>query len=223
MARSGLEEMPLFPLNTVLFPFASLSLHVFEDRYKAMVRRCLDEGRPFGVVLIRSGDEVGGQADPYLVGTAVDIVQSHTYPDGAMDLHVMGLRRFRIRDLDDEGPYLVGYVEPVEEAQLPGPARSEPVLNEAKEQFELLVERLFAKQDLNVSLGFPKDPVALSFTMANLLPLENLQKQMLLETTDALQRVETLIPILYRQIQELEGPPFVRLTSRELADWITAN
>ncbi|HVL39075.1 MAG TPA: LON peptidase substrate-binding domain-containing protein, partial [Fimbriimonadaceae bacterium] len=74
-----LEEMPLFPLNTVLFPYATVQLHVFEDRYRDLVRNCIEFDRPFGIVLIRNGDEVGGQAEPYMVGTAVRIVQVHHF------------------------------------------------------------------------------------------------------------------------------------------------
>src|SRR5688500_15065586 len=95
-----LEEMPLFPLNTVLFPYASVQLHVFEERYREMVKDCLAYDMPFGIVLIRSGSEVGGAAEPYLVGTAVRIIKVHTYDDGSMDVQVRGERRFRIRRLD---------------------------------------------------------------------------------------------------------------------------
>lgn len=215
--------MPLFPLNTVVFPHASLSLHIFEDRYKQMVRLCQETGRPFGIVLIRSGEEVGGPADPYLVGTAVRIVESHAFDDGTIDIQVLGERRFRIRDMDDGGPYLVGYVESVDETDVPHSGRTEPLLVEAREQFEILIARLFAKHDFQVHVGFPTDPIALSFTMANLLPMGNLEKQKLLETTDTLERVESLIPLLYRQNRELQDAPFVRLTSQELGDWISEN
>ena len=77
----GLEQLPLFPLNTVLFPYASIQLHVFEERYQAMVRECIAADTPFGIVLIRSGFEVGEIADPYRVGTAVRIKEVHNYED----------------------------------------------------------------------------------------------------------------------------------------------
>ena len=62
-------EISLFPLNTVLFPGQVLPLHIFEDRYRLMIRECLAEEKPFGVVLIRRGREVGETAEPYMVGT----------------------------------------------------------------------------------------------------------------------------------------------------------
>jgi Lon protease-like protein len=218
-----LEEMPLFPLDAVLFPYASLSLHVFEERYKEMIRMCLEFDRPFGIVLIRHGEELGAIADPYMVGTAVRIVKVHSYEDGAMDLHVQGERRFRIRELDESNPYLVGKVEPVVEVEVDDSAESNSMLFRAREEFELLVKRLFARQEFNVQVVFPSDPVALSFTMANLLPMENLQKQRLLETTDTLERVEFLIPILQHQNMEYSEPSYFRIGGNELREWITPN
>ncbi|MDP6513158.1 MAG: LON peptidase substrate-binding domain-containing protein, partial [SAR202 cluster bacterium] len=67
--------LPLFPLNSVLFPGASIPLQIFEDRYKQMLRDCLDADSRFGVVLIKSGREVGGSAEPHATGTVAQIVQ----------------------------------------------------------------------------------------------------------------------------------------------------
>jgi Lon protease-like protein len=219
----NLEELPLFPLNTVLFPYASLQLHVFEDRYREMIRTCLEFDRPFGIVLIRAGSEVGGYIDPYMVGTAVRIVQVHTYDDGRMDIQVQGERRFRIRQLDESKPYLVGRVEPVVEHAIEESNRAEELLIRAREEFEVLVQRLFARQEFSVQVVFPTDPVALSFTIANLLPMENLEKQRLLETTDTLERVEELLPILQSQILEARQPSYYRIGSEDLREWITPN
>ncbi len=184
---------------------------------------CLEFDRPFGIVLIRHGEELGAIADPYMVGTAVRIVKVHSYEDGAMDLHVQGERRFRIRELDESNPYLVGKVEPVVEVEVDDSAESNSMLFRAREEFELLVKRLFARQEFNVQVVFPSDPVALSFTMANLLPMENLQKQRLLETTDTLERVEFLIPILQHQNMEYSEPSYFRIGGNELREWITPN
>src|SRR5579863_7566944 len=107
-----LEELPLFPLSTVLFPYATVQLHVFEERYRQLVHDCLQLDTSFGIVLIRSGPEVGGQAEPYMVGTTVRITRVHTYDDGRMDIQVQGERRFRIRRIDNTKAYLVGHVEP---------------------------------------------------------------------------------------------------------------
>jgi len=223
-----LEELPLFPLDTVLFPFASLKLNVFEDRYREMVRVCLEDDRPFGIVLIRSGEEVGGEAEPYMVGTAVRIQEVKTFEDGHMDIHVTGERRFRIRRLDETRPYLVGHVEPVIEHAIDDLNRANDLLLRAREDFEALVQRLFARQEFSVQVMFPTDPVVLSFTIANLLPMENLDKQRLLETTDTLERVEDLLPILQAQILEAQTmearpPAYFRLGADDLREWMTPN
>ena len=217
-----LEELPLFPLNTVLFPYAQVRLHVFEDRYREMVRVCLQDDRPFGIVLIRSGNEAG-IADPYLVGTVVRIVQVDTYEDGRMDIQVQGERRFRIRELDESRPYLVGKVEPVIEHALEESDRADELLTRAREEFEVLIQKLFARQEFSVQVVFPTDPVALSFTIANLLPMENLEKQRLLETTDTLERVEDLLPILEQQSKEVRQTNLYRIGSDDLREWITPN
>ena len=81
--QSSAMEMPLFPLNVVLFPGMALPLHIFEPRYREMINRCLDENLAFGVVLIKEGPEVGGDALPRRVGTAARIVKVDRQPDGA--------------------------------------------------------------------------------------------------------------------------------------------
>ena len=219
-----LEELPLFPLHTVLFPYAQLQLHVFEDRYREMVRSCMEFDRPFGIVLIRDGSEVGGIADPYMVGTVVRILKVIPYDDGRMDIHVEGERRFRIRELDeDTQPYMVGKVEPVIEVEIDENDENRMLLGEAKDQFEQLIQKIFARQEFNVSVKLPTDPVVLSFTIANMLHMENLAKQRLLETTDTMERVATLMPILQMQNIETRQSNYYRIGSDDLREWITPN
>ncbi|HTQ11443.1 MAG TPA: LON peptidase substrate-binding domain-containing protein [Fimbriimonadaceae bacterium] len=217
-----LEELPLFPLNVVIFPYAALQLHIVEDRYREMVRTCLEFDRPFGIVLIRSGSETG-EADPYMVGTVVRITSVHNYDDGRMDIDVQGERRFRIRKLDESHSYLAGYVEPVIEHEIEDSPRANQLISQAKEEFENLMRRFFARQEFNVQVVFPPDPVALSFTIANLLQMDNLEKQRLLETTDTLERFEELIPVLQMQNMDAASPAYYRISSVDLQEWVTAN
>ena len=91
----ALEQLPLLPLNTVIFPYAQTQLHVFEPRHQEMVRYCTENDTGFGVVLTREG------SDTYLVGTAVRIAATRTLDDGNIDLRVHGQRRFRVRRLDE--------------------------------------------------------------------------------------------------------------------------
>jgi Lon protease-like protein len=105
-------SLPLFPLNSVLCPGVALPLHIFEERYRAMIGRCVERGEPFGVVLIRDGWEVGPLRGRLAdVGTSAVIREAGRYPDGRLDIVTVGERRFRVEALDRTSePYLVGRV-----------------------------------------------------------------------------------------------------------------
>ena len=112
-------QIPLFPLHTVLAPGIALPLHVFEERYRVMVRRCLDSSTPFGVVLIREGSEVaprGGASHELAiagVGTFAEIREASKYADGRWDVLAVGTARFLVREVHTEiAPYLVAEVDP---------------------------------------------------------------------------------------------------------------
>lgn len=110
-------DLPLFPLHTVLCPGVALPLKIFEERYRAMTRRCLERDEPFGVVLIRHGREVGpGATSIASVGTVAEIREASKYGDGRFDLLVVGTRRFRIEHVAmGREPYLVGEVTELDE------------------------------------------------------------------------------------------------------------
>lgn len=219
---STLEDLPLFPLDAVVFPYAALQLHIFEARYREMVRKCLEFDLPFGIVLIRNGSETG-PADPYMVGTVVRILRVHRFDDGQMDIEVRGERRFRIRELDESQPYLVGRVEPVVEREIEESAESEDILQQARAEFEKLMRKFLERQEFQVQVVFPSDPVVLSFTIANLLHIDNLEKQRLLETTDTIERVRDLIPILHSHNLEAAPRAYYQITSQNLQEWANSN
>jgi len=111
-------EIPLFPLHTVLCPGIVLSLHIFEERYRAMTRHCLATGKPFGVVLIRDGREIGtrGVATLAGVGAFAEIREAGRYPDGRYDLLAAATGRFAIESVDAlREPYLVARVTPLDD------------------------------------------------------------------------------------------------------------
>jgi Lon protease-like protein len=122
------ELLPLFPLGTVLYPGLLLPLHIFEERYRQLVRDLLDNGEAprFGVVAIREGRETGvtGVSALYPVGCTAVLRQVQKYPDGRYDIVTVGAQRFRLLDLDDSQPYLRGEVELLpDEAGDPAEAR----------------------------------------------------------------------------------------------------
>ena len=116
-------QIPLFPLHTVLAPGIALPLHIFEERYRAMVRRCLDTSSPFGIVLIREGREVAPRSGTTqelsicVVGTFAEIREASKYVDGRWDLLTVGTGRFLVREvIADREPYLLGEVEELGDA-----------------------------------------------------------------------------------------------------------
>ena len=188
-----------------------------------MVNRCVELDAPFGIVLIRNGNEVGDSAEPYMVGTAVRILNVFRYEDGRLDIQVQGERRFRIRQLDETQPYLVGHVEPVVELEWEDSFENRDMLKRSQEECEALVKRRFEPQGFSVHVIFSQDPITVSFTIANLISMNNLEKQRLLETTDTRDRLMTLLPLLERQIMESETPKAFRLTAEMVRDELFNN
>ena len=122
------DRMPIFPLGTVLYPGLILPLHIFEERYRRLVRDLValpdDTERRFGVVAIREGREVGGDGVRALhgVGCTAKLRQVEAYEDGRFDVVTVGTTRFRLVTLDTSMPYLQGEVEFLPE--LPGDSSS---------------------------------------------------------------------------------------------------
>jgi Lon protease-like protein len=102
-------QLPLFPLHTVLCPGIALPLHIFEERYRELVRYCIETPSPFGVVLIREGQEAGGGSIAFsAIGTTAEIRRAGRYPDGRYDLLVVGTGRFAVEEVTiGERPYIV--------------------------------------------------------------------------------------------------------------------
>lgn len=189
-------ELPLFPLNTVLFPGMPLPLHIFEERYQEMIRLCLTEKRPFGVVLIREGQaESDSLAEPYEIGCTADIIQVQKLEDDRLFIMTVGQDRFRIESLDRERPYLVGQVE-----LMPLAAGTAKSLHSASERlYPLVLEYLNVLAEVG-KVEFdpeqiPTDPDDLGFLAASFIQLPSEEKQMLLESETAAE--------LFRYLQSL--------------------
>ena len=112
-----MTRIPLFPLRSVLCPGVALPLHIFEERYRLMIDRCIERSEAFGVVLIRDGREVGPLSrEIAAVGTTAAIRRAGRYPDGRLDILTVGQRRFQLEAVDKVSePYLVGQVSFLEE------------------------------------------------------------------------------------------------------------
>lgn len=191
----------MFPLGTVLVPFAHLPLHIFEPRYRALVRDCLAGEREFGVVLIERGSEVGGGDTRFGVGTVAHITQAAELPDGRWLLDAVGTDRFRVVRWLPDDPYPQAEVETLDEEPDPSPEASE-----WRDSVERLLRQVLA---LQVELGDPSPPVNLdldldlgpdpgwaAYAATILSPIGPLDTQRLLEEHGPLERLRHLERLL---------------------------
>jgi Lon protease-like protein len=189
---AGDSVIPLFPLHTVLFPGGPLPLRIFETRYTDMVRDCMRDDRPFGVVLIEDGDEAGAVSTTATVGCSARIADFNRLPDGLLGLSCVGERRFRVQRVWRAANGLnlaeVSWFE--DQTALPLPAEfarlGETVrraLSELPGHYEH-VERRF------------DDAAWVGARLAELLPLAMADKQALLELDDPVARLAALVAAL---------------------------
>ncbi|MFD0274525.1 LON peptidase substrate-binding domain-containing protein [Kitasatospora sp. NPDC127111] len=225
------ERLPLFPLNTVLYPGLVLPLNVFEERYRRLVADLLalpeDRPRRFGVLAIRDGREVApvrpddGPAGPldglgtvtgdpleamYHIGCVADLASAQEQPDGRYELLVTGTTRFRLRSVDTGGPYLTGETEPVEEE----PGEGAGVLAAGVERaFRAYQKRLAGAREASTvgSQDLPDDPQVLSYLVAAASVFETPVKQELLACPDTAQRLRTELELLRRETAVLSWLP----------------
>ena len=198
--RDDLTELPLFPLNLVLFPGMRLPLHIFEERYKAMIGDCIDREAPFGVALIRDGPEVGGPAEPFRIGTTARIAQVQRLEEGRLNLLAQGERRFELVEIIQQTPHLVGLVRFVREAV--GEAAPALVAAVGAEYGFFLRHLSTLAGGWNAPVQVPEDPLTLSFeavsTLTGSIELPQSMRQELLEIDTAGERLEKLLPLLKR-------------------------
>ena len=188
-------ELPLFPLDVVLFPGENLPLHIFEPRYRLMINECYQEEKPFGIVLIRPESE-HLEEEPYAVGTMAEIVALDRLEDGRMNLIARGLQRFRILSQHRQKPYLSGLVEVYKDVAWQEQALT-TYANQARELFDSYLQILLevvGKQDSDFNL--PTAPEELSHFIAYFLDVQNERKQQFLELTSTKQRLVEEIDIL---------------------------
>lgn len=185
---SGAGELPLFPLQTVLFPGGRLPLRIFEQRYLGMAKACLRDGTPFGVCLIREGREVGEPALPEEVGCTARIVEWDMPQLGLLQVVARGEQRFRIleRRVQADGLALAAI-------EMLAPARDEPVDAQADLGARVL-RRIVEAAPPGLVEAPPRFESAdwVSARLAELLPLSLASRQRLLEMDEARDRLEVL-------------------------------
>ncbi len=191
------REMPMFPLGTVLFPYASLPLHVFEPRYRVMVRDLLDGDGEFGIVLIERGHEVGGGDVRFDVGTIAPLVHAEELPDGRFALGCVGVARAEVHEWLPDDPYPRAIVGVLDER---GPSAGVDVARtaalESLERVYELVARLSPRVELPDLLEIADDAARASYECCRLAPVGALDAQRLLEAADATARFRALAELL---------------------------
>lgn len=217
------ERIPLFPLGAVLFPGLLIPLHIFEPRYRELIRHLvsLPPGSPrrFGVVAIREGREVGtcGVRSLHEVGCVAELGQVEAYDDGRFDTVSLGTTRFRLHAVDESLPYLQGDIEEIPEA----PGDAGPVLADG-------VRRLFGTY--RAALGraqhetggnepegeaddqLPDEPATLGYFVAAATVLEIGDQQRLLAATDDSARLRLTLDLLRRETAVLRALPSLPAT-----------
>lgn len=189
------DDIPLFPLNAVLFPGGQLSLRIFEPRYLDMVRECSRSGSGFGVCLILAGREAGAPATPAAVGTLAQIEDFYALPDGLLGIRARGSRRFRATSTRVRDNGLV-------HGQVSWLAQ-EPQLDLPPEYglLALILERLLEQvggEHARAERQRFDDASWVGFRLAELLPVELAERQQWLQLTDPLQRLDGLMRCMPR-------------------------
>ncbi|MFZ2267710.1 MAG: LON peptidase substrate-binding domain-containing protein [Azonexus sp.] len=182
-------DIPLFPLQTVLFPGAVLPLKIFEQRYLDMAAACMKDGKPFGICLIASGEETGAAAEPHAVGTLAEIGNWEMEQLGILQITARGGRRFRILEKRPGPAQLL-------EARVEVIADNGPLAMPAERRRLLLPLLRRVVGDLG-SERIPEphhydDAEWVGYRITEILPIQNLAKQKLLELEDPLARLEIL-------------------------------
>jgi uncharacterized protein len=219
------EQLPIFPLNTVVFPGVTVPLHVFEDRYRALVHHLLTISdrsmRLFGIVAIREGYEVGehGTQSVHRVGCVVQMTSVEPYEDGRFDIEVVGRERMQVGTIDTSGSFLVGDVSTMRE-------RTPKGIDTAREAartlgtFEEYRRRLSLMRGGEVLDGeMPRDPEYLSYSLAATCLLTLQERQSLLEAESALERLVMLRHVLLEEMRAMRAIPSLPATEVARTSW----
>jgi uncharacterized protein len=205
------ETMPLFPLGTVLYPGLVLPLHIFEERYRQLVRDLLagPEPRCFGVVAIRKGRETGiaGVAALHEIGCTATLRQVTPFDDGRFELVTVGTQRFRLLALDQSQPYLQGEIDLLAE-EAGDEAAAALAVRAVQRAFGEYLAALADQRAARITLPeLPDEPVLLSYLVAATMIVDLADRQLLLAEPDAAARLAAERVMLARETRMLHALP----------------
>jgi len=220
-------RLPLFPLNTVLFPGVVMPLHIFEDRYRSLVRDLIalppDTAREFGVVAIKVGYEVGerGVQTIQRTGCAALVTEVTANPDGTFEIMVVGRRRFHVERLEPTDDYLRADVEWLPDATGgESPDHAERIAEHALELFDAYRQTVAELRGDDVLEGeTPTDAVDLSYTLAAALVLTLAERQAMLEAPDVVARLRLGVSLMRNELRAIAAVPSLPATSMARTRW----
>lgn len=199
-----MQQLPIFPLNTVLFPGTALPLRIFEPRYKEMLEQCLSGNQRFGISLIRTGTEVGGESDPYEIGTVAQILKVGQAKSGVIPIETVGTQRFRIERIQNATPYITSEVTLLDDdVDIDADSASKYARAISDEYLRHL---LTAQGEWRGELSLPVDPVELSYFLGTLLlDRPPTIRQALLESDPVSKRLRTGSEIIHEANDKLKN------------------
>lgn len=197
-------EVPLFPLNVVLFPGMALPLHVFEPRYRRMIADCLADRAPFGVVLAEGEGEGADVGEPIVwahVGTLARIADYEKLPDGRYNLLAKGTRRFEVLQWNPGKAYLTATVRPFQDDD---EGVTDSVIAAARTALDAYLHAVMALVgSADQQIAIPDDPVDLSYLVGTCLTCEDCEKQVLLEMRSLARRLREGARMLRKETELL--------------------
>ena len=212
----------MFPLNTVLFPGVTVPLHVFEDRYRALVQHLLTIDDPaervFGTVAIREGYEVGdhGAQSLYRVGVRMQLTEVESNEDGSYEILATARDRIILGGLETSGDVANGDV--TDSPDEPGEG-SEALHDRARATFTAYRAAVSEMQGTTFSGTLPRDPGFLSWTLAALVPLPMAERQSLLEAESPGARLELVVSLLREELRAINVIPSLPATDVARTAW----
>jgi len=197
-------NLPIFPLNAVLFPKMPLALRIFEERYKVMVHDLPILDNRFCVALIREGTEVGGPAEPYEVACLAEVQSLRPLPQGMLFLEAVGVERVRITRLNrTKKPYLVGSLELWPDGTT---LADKALVERVSRLFEDYAGCLMTLAGQKVgAIPPPSDPEMLSYLLATVLDINSQERQRLLQLPDSISRLRDEEEVLRAELPMLQA------------------
>jgi uncharacterized protein len=203
------EILPLFPLGMVLYPGMILPLHIFEERYRQLVRDLLDgpEPRRFGVIAIRKGRETGidGVHSLYEIGCTATLRRVERHEDGRFDVITVGTQRFKLLRLDETRPYFQGEIELLADDVI-DPAEAVPAVRAVQAAFRGYLDALTEWGGATVRIEeLPDEPALLSFIVGAAMVIDLPDRQALLDESGTLRRLSLQRALLSRETAMLRS------------------